>query len=75
MVHLKIEDITNMVNDSMDSFYQDRDRFKGLKALINFSSSDYQYTSKSINGIKPKLKKKQKASIFVKNNNNKKSLF
>lgn len=70
---MKIDELTQMVEDNMDDFYNQRARFKGLKAFFSFSSADYNHKGLEIGGIKPKMKKKQRANIFHKPNKN--SLF
>ena len=38
MVHL--EEITNMVDNNLEDFYNDRDRFKGFKLLVDFNEAE-----------------------------------
>jgi hypothetical protein len=70
-----VEDITYMVEDNLDDFYKDRDRFKHLKLLIDFAPIQHEAKKGSFNPGKPKFKKKQKTSIYIKPNNNNSSLF
>lgn len=64
-----------MVDSDLDDFYKDRDRFKGFRMLVDFSASQYDHSAPEIEVGKPKLKKKLKASKFIKPNNKGKSLF
>ena len=70
-----IDFVINM-DDELDEFYNDRERDKNFKLLIDFDQSDIEYDSKALNieEFKPKLKKKMKASKFIPKSN-KKSLF
>jgi len=70
-----IDFVINM-DDELDEFYNDRERDKNFKLLIDFDQSDIEYDSKALNieEFKPKLKKKLKASKFIPKSN-KKSLF
>lgn len=70
-----LTEITRMVEEDLDGFYKDRDRFKGMKAFVDFDASDYQIELPDTETIKPKFKKKQKASKFVKPKGDRKSLF
>ena len=72
---VRIDDINIMVEDSLDDFYKDGSRFKRMKLLIDFKPLDTSIESPDITFSKPKFKKGQKTSKFIKNNNNKKSLF
>ena len=71
MVH--IDEI--MVDEELDDFYRDRDRFKGHKLLIDFKQIDLDFEASEIKMSKPKYKKKQRASKYIKPNNTKGSLF
>lgn len=73
MVHL--EEITDMVEKDLNDFYNDRDRFKGLKMLIDFDSIDLNAETPEMKFEKPKFKKRQTTSVHIKPNPNKKSLF
>jgi len=66
MVH--IEDITDMVDKDLDDFYRDRDRFKGMRMLVDFNASEYEHDAPKLDLGKPKFKKKLKASKFIKGN-------
>jgi len=73
---VRLEDITEMVDNDLDDFYKDRDRFKGLKMLLGFGASEYSHEESNIQINNPKYKKKLKASKFIKKGGNKdKSLF
>jgi len=61
-----IEDITITVEKDLDDFYNDRDRFKGLKMLVDFKVNSYKMDDKEINLGSPKFKKKLKTSVFTK---------
>lgn len=71
MVH--IDEI--MVDNELDDFYRDRDRFKGYKLLIDFKPIDITFESSNIKMSAPKYKKKQKASKYIKPSRDKGSLF
>lgn len=64
MVHL--EDITTTVEKDLDDFYRDRDRFKGLKMLVDFKVNDYNLEAPNIEVGDAKFKKKLKISTFTK---------
>lgn len=64
-----------MIEDTLDNFYQDRDRFKGHRLLIDFKSIDNIFESSKINISMPKYKKKQKVSTYIKPSKDKNSLF
>tara|TARA_B110000285_G_scaffold216585_1_gene264020 strand:- start:2724 stop:2933 length:210 start_codon:yes stop_codon:yes gene_type:complete len=66
--------ITEM-EDSLDDFYKDSDRFKGMKLVLDFNTEDFNVQSNKFVVEKPKLKKGQKAAKFIRPNPNKKSLF
>jgi len=63
-----IEDITDMVEKDLDDFYSDRDRFKGMRMLVDFNASEYEHDVPKLDLGKPKFKKKLKASKFIKGN-------
>jgi hypothetical protein len=71
MVH--IDEI--MIDNELDDFYRDRDRFKGHKLLIDFKQIDISFESSEIKMSTPKYKKKQKASKYIKPSRDKGSLF
>tara|TARA_Y100000389_G_C17325294_1_gene445233 strand:+ start:306 stop:527 length:222 start_codon:yes stop_codon:yes gene_type:complete len=70
-----IETINDMVEDNFDEFQKDSDRFKGMKLLIDFKPLDLSVNSPEMEMPKPKFKKRQITSKFIKPNPNKKSLF
>ena len=70
-----IETINNMVEDNFDEFQKDSDRFKGMKLLIDFKPLDLSVNSPEMEMPKPKFKKRQITSKFIKPNPNKISLF
>tara|TARA_B110000259_G_scaffold54989_1_gene64768 strand:- start:1582 stop:1803 length:222 start_codon:yes stop_codon:yes gene_type:complete len=72
---VRIEDISNMVEDNFDEFQKDSDRFKGMKLLIDFKPLDLSVNSPDMEFQKPKFKKRHITSTFIKPNPNKKSLF
>jgi hypothetical protein len=72
---VRIEDITKMVEEDLYNFHEDGKRFKGHKLLLDFDSSDYDVELPETESIKPKYKKKKKASVFVKPKSNRRSLF
>jgi hypothetical protein len=72
---VRIEEITKMVDKDLDDFYRDRDRFKGMKAIIGFSSAEYDHKAPKIDIEEPKFKKKLKVSKFIKKKNKGKGLF
>ena len=72
---VRIESITNMVEKDLDDFYNDRDRFKGLKMMIDFESIDLEINTPEMKMSKPKFKKREIISKHIKPDPNKKSLF
>lgn len=66
--------LTDM-EDKLEDFFKDSERFKGNKLIVDFEVEEFNVKSNDFVVEKPKLKKGQKASKFVKNNPNKKSLF
>jgi hypothetical protein len=72
---VRIVDITTMVEENLDSFYEDGKRFKGHKLLLDFESSEYDVELPKVEPIEPKYKKKKKANVFVKPKSNRRSLF
>jgi hypothetical protein len=72
---VRLIDINNMVEDSFDEFQKDSDRFKGMKLMIDFQSLDLSVNAPDMKLPKPKFKKRQITSTFIKPNPNKKSLF
>jgi hypothetical protein len=61
-----IEEINSKVEDNLDDFYKDKERFRNLKLLIDFKPIDLEAESATFNPGKPKFKKKQKTSVFIK---------
>ena len=72
---VRIEEITKMVDKDLDDFYRDRDRFKGMKMLINFDAANYDHDAPKLEIENPKFKKKLRASKFIKKNNKDRGLF
>lgn len=68
-------DIDLSMEEELEGFYKDRDRFKRIKHLVDFEFKDKDYKGKSFIMSKPKHKKKLKAAKFIKPNNRDKSLF
>ena len=64
-----------MIDKDLEDFYEDRDRFKGHKLLVDFKPIDIKFQTNEIEMGKPKMKKKQKAAVYIKPNSNKDSLF
>jgi len=64
-----------MIDNELDDFYRDRDRFKGYKLLIDFEQIELKFTPHDFNVGKPKMKKKQKAAKYIKPSGGKGSLF
>jgi len=67
---MKIEQLNAMLDQDFDDFEKESKRYKSLKAFVDFESSSFEYTEKEMKMTKPKLKKKLRASVYVKNNNN-----
>ena len=61
-----IEDINNKVDDNLDDFYRDKERFRNLKLLIDFKPIEIEAKDRSFNPGKPKFKKKQRTSVYIK---------
>lgn len=61
-----IEEINSRVEDNLDDFYKDKDRFRNLKLLIDFRPIDIEAKSATFNPGKPKFKKKQRISTYIK---------
>lgn len=64
-----------MVDKDLDDFYRDRDRFKGMKMLVDFGTAEYEHETPKIRIDKPKFKKKLRTSKFIKKNNKDRGLF
>jgi hypothetical protein len=67
--------INDMVEDNLEDFLKDSERFKGNKLIIDFDVEEFNVQSNNFVVEKPKFKKAQKAAKFIKPNPNKKSLF
>ncbi|MDA9262921.1 hypothetical protein OAC86_00375 [bacterium] len=61
-----IEDINNKVDDNLDDFYKDKERFRNLKLLIDFKPIEIEAKDRLFNPGKPKFKKKQRTSVYIK---------
>tara|TARA_Y100000593_G_C4099236_1_gene232417 strand:+ start:287 stop:487 length:201 start_codon:yes stop_codon:yes gene_type:complete len=61
------------MDEEIDKFYRDRDRFKYLKKMLDFNFEDKDFEGKGIKISPPKYKKKMIRSTFIKTN--KKGLF
>jgi len=61
------------MDEELDKFYRDKNRFKNLKKMIDFEFTQEDFEGKGIKISQPKFKKKLITSKFVKTN--KKSLF
>jgi len=61
------------MDEELDKFYKDKNRFKNLKKMIDFEFTQEDFEGKGIKISQPKFKKKLITSKFVKTN--KKSLF
>jgi len=69
---VRIEDMDNTLED----FFKDSDRHKGRnKLLMDFDTEEFKIQSREFVVEKPKFKKGEKASKFIKPDANKKSLF
>lgn len=63
------------MEDKLEDFFKDSERFKGNKLLVDFGVEEFNVQSADFVIDKPKLKTGQKAAKFIKSNPNKKSLF
>ena len=63
------------MDDKLEDFFKDSDRFKKMKMLIDFEMPEFKNKDPEMEFSKPKLKKPQRASKYVKPDANKKSLF
>lgn len=61
------------MDEELDKFYRDKNRFKNLKKIIDFKFTQEDFEGKGIKISQPKFKKKLITSKFVKTN--KKRLF
>jgi len=64
-----------MVDNEIDDFYKDSNRFKGYKLIVDFDQIDLNFIPKGFNVGAPKMKQKQRSSIYVKPKDDKESLF
>jgi hypothetical protein len=72
---VRLEEYNIEVDDNLDDFYRDSERFKKMKLLIDFEMLDIKAENPSMQFTKPKLKKPQRAATYIKPDANKKSLF
>tara|TARA_R110002050_G_scaffold219734_1_gene355615 strand:- start:37 stop:246 length:210 start_codon:yes stop_codon:yes gene_type:complete len=63
------------MEDNIEDFFNDSDRFKKMRMLIDFEMPEFKTENPNMEFSKPKLKKGQKAAKFIKPDRNKKSLF
>ena len=64
------------MEDTLEDFFKDSDRFKKMKMLIDFEMPEFKADNNTdMEFSKPKFKKGEKASKFIKPDRNKKSLF
>ena len=61
------------MDEELDKFYKDKNRFKNLKKMVDFEFSQDYFDGKQIKMNPPKFKKKLTTSKFVKTN--RKTLF
>lgn len=71
---MKIE-FFEMIDSELDQFDEDSKRERNLKTIVDFNSSSYDYENKDFEVKKPKLKKKEKSSIYIKKSKGNRSLF
>ncbi len=68
--------LLRMIEQEFDDFNEERSKHKGLKSIIDFSASVPNYEgSEVIMEIKPMLKKKLTASVYIKEDKSKGQLF
>ena len=67
--------IETIVEDNLEDFYKDKERFKNYKLLIDFEPIEHKPKSSSFDPGQPKFKKKQKTSVYIKPKPGDKSLF
>lgn len=63
------------MEDNIEDFFKDSDRFKKMRMLIDFEMPDFKTDNPDMEFSKPKLKKGQRAAKFIKPDRNKPSLF
>lgn len=68
-------DIDLSMEEELEDFYRDRNRFKRIKHLVDFEFKEKNYKGNSFVMPKPVHKKKLKVSKFIKPNNQDKALF
>ena len=54
------------MDEELDKFYKDKNRFKNLKRMVDFEFSQDYFDGKQIKMNQPKFKKKLTTSKFVK---------
>lgn len=65
----------NEMEDKLEDFFKDSERFKKMKMLIDFEMPEFKNKGSDMEFSKPKLKKPNRAAKYVKPDTNKKSLF
>lgn len=63
------------MEDNIEDFFKDSDRFKKMKMLIDFEMPEFKTENPDMEFSKPKLKRGEKAAKYIKPDVNKKSLF
>jgi hypothetical protein len=68
--------VIDMIDQEFEDFNKENDKPKGLKTIIDFSTTDINYEGTSIStNIKPKFKQKIKSSVYIKKDNKNNNLF
>ena len=71
-----IDQILRMVDQELEDFENDKNRTRGLKTLVEFTSTNIEYSGEqSTFEVKPKFKQKLKVSVYIKEDKDKRSLF
>ena len=71
-----IDCILRMVDQELEDFENDKNRTRGLKTLVEFTSTNIEYNGEqSTFEVKPKFKQKLKVSVYIKEDKDKRSLF
>jgi hypothetical protein len=71
-----IDYILKMVDQELEDFENDKNRRRGLKSLVEFTSANIEYNGEESKfEVKPKFKQKLKASVYIKEDKGKRSLF
>lgn len=71
-----IDRILKMVDQELEDFENDKNRRRGLKSLVEFTSTNIEYNGEETKfEIKPKFKQKLKVSVYIKEDKDKRSLF